>query len=159
MDYPVRLVWGEGLLSFRPEANLAGQVSRVEVYGWDVQRKQAIIGRATADDARSRSRSVAEYLGALVKAPGRVPTLRLRQPVFTQAEADKRARAALSERTRKFLTGEAEAVGLPELRPDRTVQIDNLGKSFSKVYYIESASHRVDSAGYRTRFKVRETNL
>jgi phage protein D len=155
----VRLVWGEGLLSFKPEANLAGQVSRVEVYGWDVQRKQAIIGRATADDARARSKSVAEYLGQVFRAPNRMPTLRLRQPVFTQAEADKRARAALSEIARKFLTGEAEALGLPELRPDRTVQIDNLGESFSKVYYIESASHRIDAGGYRTRFKVRETNL
>ena len=155
----VRLVWGEGLLSFKPEANLAGQVSKVEVYGWDVQRKQAIVGRASADDARPQSKSVSEYLRSVVKAPGRAPTMRLRQPVFTQAEADKRARAALSERTRKFLTGEAEAVGLPELRPDRTVQIDNLGKSFSKIYYVESASHRVDAGGYRTRFKVRETNL
>ena len=31
----VELVYGQGLLSFKPEANLASQVSRVEVYGWD----------------------------------------------------------------------------------------------------------------------------
>jgi phage protein D len=156
----VRLVWGEGLLSFKPEANLAGQVSKVEICGWDVARKQAIVGQASADDSSGpRGKSVSQYLNSLVQAPGKAPTLRLRQPVFTQAEADKRAKAALGEKTKKFLTGDAEAIGLPDLRPDRTVQMDNLGVAFSKVYYIEQATHRVDSSGYRTRFKVRETNL
>jgi phage protein D len=156
----VRLVWGEGLVSFKPEANLAGQVSKVEVYGWDLKTKQAIVGRASAGDSGGvRGKSVGEYLSSVVRAASREPTLRLRQPVFTQAEADKRAKAALSEKTRKFVTGEAEAIGLPELRPDRTVQMDNLGAAFSKIYYIEQATHRVDSNGYRTQFKVRETQL
>jgi phage protein D len=154
-----QLAWGAGLLSFRPEANLAGQVSKVEVYSWDVKRKQAIIGRASADDAGPRGKSIAQHLSSMVRAPDRAPTLRLRQPAFTQAEADTRAKAALGEKTKEFLTGDAEAIGLPELRPDCTVQLDNLGKLFSKTYYIQQASHRVDSNGYRTRFKVRETKL
>ncbi len=155
----VRLAWGAGLLSFRPEANLAGQVSKVEVYSWDVKRKQAIIGRASADDAGPRGKSISQHLNSMMRAPDRAPTLRLRQPAFTQAEADTRAKAALGEKTKEFLTGDAEALGLPELRPDCTVQLDNLGKLFSKTYYIQQASHRVDSNGYRTRFKVRETSL
>ena len=156
----VRLSWGEGLLSFKPQANLGGQVSRVEVYGWDIRRKEAIVGRASADDGSSaQGKSVGRYLNAFVRAPDKQPTLRLRQPVFTQSEANQRAKAALSERTKTFLTGDAEAIGLPELRPDRTVQIDNLGPSFSKTYYIEQATHRIDTNGYRTRFKVRETKL
>lgn len=156
----VRLKWGEDLLSFKPEANLAGQVSKVEVYGWDVKRKEVIVGRASAeDDSGSQGKSVGQHLNALVHAPGKQPTLRLRQPVFTQSEANQRAKAALSEKTKVFLSGEAEAIGLPELRPDRTVQIDNIGSAFSKVYYIEQATHRIDANGYRTRFKVRETKL
>lgn len=152
------LKWGAGLLSFKPEANLAGQVSKVEVYGWDVKSKQPIIGHASADDvAGPRGKSIAQHVSSLVRAPDRQPTLRSRQPVFTQAEADKRAKAALGDLTNKFLTGDAECIGLPELRPDRTVELTNLGEAFSKVYYIEQASHRVDSGGYRTRFKVRET--
>jgi hypothetical protein len=159
-DPVVRLAWGEGLLSFRPQANLAGQVSKVEVHGSDVARKEVFIGRAdAASDGGARAKSVAQHLGSLVRAPGKQPVLRLRQPVFTQAEADQRAKAALSERTREFLTGDAEAVGLPELRPDRTVQIDKIGDAFSKTYYIEKATHRIDASGYRTRFHVRETTL
>jgi len=155
----VRLAWGEGLLSFAPEASIAGQVSKVEVYGWSVARKEPIIGRASADDARPKSKSVGQYLNALARVPGRAPTLRLRQPVFTQAEADKRANAALGQKTKKFLKGDAESVGLPELRPDCTVELANLGEAFSKIYYIEQATHRIDGGGYRTKFKVRETNL
>ena len=151
-----KLKWGGGLLSFKPEANLAGQVSKLEVYGWDIKRKEAFVGRASATDAGPQGKTIAQHVGSLVRAPDRQPTLRLRQPVFTQAEADKRAKAALGEMTKKFLTGDAESVGLPELRPDCTVELTNLGEAFSKVYYIEQASHRFDSGGYRTRFKVRE---
>ena len=151
-----KLKWGAGLQSFKPQANLAGQVSRVEVYGWDVNRKETIVGRASATDAGPRGKTIAQHVGSLVRAPDRQPTLRLRQPVFTQAEADKRAKAALGELTRKFLTGDAESVGVPELRPDCTVELVGLGDTFSKIYYIEQATHKVDTSGYRTKFKVRE---
>jgi phage protein D len=151
------LRWGEGLLSFKPNANLAGQVARAEVYGWDVNRKEQIVGRASADERGPGRKSVSEHLSSLIRAPGKEPVLRLRQPVFTQTEANKRAKAALAEKTNKFLTGDGECIGLPELRPDRTVQLENLGAAFSKIYYIEQATHRVDSNGYRTKFKVRES--
>lgn len=151
-----KLKWGTGLLSFKSSANLAGQVTKVEVYGRDVKRNEAIVGRASASDAGPQGKTIAQHVGSLVRAPDRQPVLRLRQPVFTQAEADKRAKAALGEMTKKFLTGDAESIGLPELRPDRTVELAGLGNAFSKIYYIEQASHRLDSAGYRTRFKVRE---
>jgi len=158
-DPVVRLTWGKGLVSFRPQANLAGQVAKVEVIGSDMARKTTFIGRASAESGGARAKTIAEHLAALVRAPGRQPVLRLRQPVFSQAEADQRAKAALGERTREFLTGEVESIGLPELRPDRTVLIDGIGAPFSKVYYIEQATHRIDASGYRTRFRVRETAL
>ena len=94
-----------------------------------------------------------------VRDPAKRPILRLRQPVFTQAEANQRAKAILNERAKQFLTGEGETIGLPELRPDCNVELANLGFPFSKVYYIQQATHKIDSNGYRTRFKVKETGL
>jgi phage protein D len=79
--------------------------------------------------------------------------------VFTQAEAEKRANAALNERAKQFLTGEGESIGLPDVRPDRNVMLDNLGAPFSKTYYVQQATHKIDGNGYRTRFKVKETGL
>lgn len=156
----VRLSYGEGLVSFKPEANLAGQISRVEVYGWDRKTKKPIIGRASAGEESGLSgKSAGQRLDAFVREPAKRPTLRLRQPVFTQSEADQRAKAALNERAKQFLTGEGEAIGLPDIRPDRNVELDKLGAPFSKTYYIQQATHKIDASGYRTRFKVKETGL
>jgi phage protein D len=156
----VELVYGEGLLSFKPEANLAGQVSRVELFGWHPGTKKPIVGRASAgEEAALSGKSGGEFLNAFVRDSLKRPTLRIRQPVFTQAEADQRARAVLNDNAKKFLTGEGEAIGLPELRPDRNVQLSRLGPFFSKTYYIETATHKIDTNGYRTRFKVKESGL
>ena len=76
--------------------------------------------------------------------------------MFTQSEANERAQAALSEQAKKFLTGDGETIGLPEVRPDRNIELVSLGKAFSRTYYIEQATHKIDSNGYRTKFKVKE---
>lgn len=156
----VRLVYGEGLLSFKPEANLARQVSDVEVHGWDPMAKKEIVGKAKAgQESGLTGTSAGQHLNSFVRDPEKRPTLSLRQPVFTQAEADQRAKALLNDRARQFLTGEGEAIGLPELRPDRRVQLDGLGTPFSKAYYLQQTTHKIDTSGYRTRFKVKEPGL
>jgi len=155
-----KMAWGEGLLSFKPEANLAGQIAKVEVHGWDRNAKKAIVGIAKAgEESGLVGKSAGQHLLRFVRDPNKLPTLRLRQPVFTQSEANQRAKAALNERAKQFLTGEAECVGLPEIRPDRKVFLDKLGAPFSKTYYVQQATHKIDSSGYRTRFKVKETGL
>lgn len=153
----VRLVYGEGLLSFKPDMNLAGQIAKVEVYGWNPKTKKPLIGTASAgEESGLRGKSAGQHLNALVRDTSKRPTLRLRQPVFSQAEADQRAKAALNDYAKKFLTGEGEAIGLPEVRPDRNVELARLGAPFSMTYYIQQATHKIDSNGYRTRFKVKE---
>lgn len=160
-DPVVTLAWGEGLLSFKPEANLAGQVSRVEVHGWDHKRKKQIVGEARAGEEsglEGQEKSAGQYVNAaLIQDPDKLPVLRLRQPVFTMSEARERAKAALNEHAKKFLTGEAESIGLPEIRPDYRVRLENLGDLFSKAYYVQKATHRIDANGYRTRFTIKET--
>lgn len=153
------LRWGEGLLNFKPEANLAGQVSRVEVVGWDVNTKKSIVGRAEAGAVSGLDSGNSSAANLLGNAKFQQPVLRLRQPVFSQADADKRARAFLNEKAKQFLTGDAESIGLPEIRPDTNVTLDNLGAHFSKTYYVQQATHKVDTNGYRTRFKVAESSL
>lgn len=156
------LAWGSGLLSFKPVANLAGQVSAVEVYGWDPARGETITGRASNGELSGLDASQAgpgELFNKFVYDSSKKPVLRLRQPVRSQAEANTRARAALNENAKQFLTGDAEAIGLPEIRPDCNIALDNLGAPFSKTYYVQQATHKIDSNGYRTRFKIKETGI
>lgn len=156
------LAWGTGLLSFKPTANLAGQVSAVEVYGWDPKQQKKIIGRAASGELsgkEARQKSPADLFAGVVRDGRKQPVLRLRQPVFSQAEADMRAKAALNENAKQFLTGDAESIGVPEILPDRNIELRNLGAPFSKTYYIQQATHKIDAGGYRTRFKIKETAL
>ncbi|MEA2894746.1 MAG: uncharacterized protein QOJ84_361 [Bradyrhizobium sp.] len=158
----LRLAWGEGLLSFKPQANLAGQISKVEIYGWDPKKKEKILGVARAGEEsgkKGNGNSGGEKLKALVTDPGKQPVLRLRQPVFSVTEANDRASAVLNDQAGKFLTGDAETIGLPEIRPDRTVMLDNLGAPFSRIYYVQQATHKIDGNGYRTRFSVKGPEL
>lgn len=158
-DGLVTLRWGRTLLSFKPEANLAAQVSRVEVYGWDTDRKQPIVGTAVAGEESGHDPRRSSGGEQLRRATGREVVLQLRQPVFTEAEAKRRALALLNDHAKQFVTGEAECLGLPELLPDRNVNLADLGQPFSKTYYIQQATHRMDGGGYSTRIKLKETTL
>jgi phage protein D len=157
-DGLLTLKWGEGLLSFKPEANLAAQVASVEVYGWDRDNKKAIVGKATAGEESGHDAS-RQSGGEKLKKIAANSVLQLRQPVFTEAEAKRRAEAVLNDHAKRFVTGEAETIGLPDILPDTNVVIGNLGQPFSKTYYVQQTTHKLDGSGYRTRFKVKETTL
>lgn len=152
----VTLEWGKSLLSFKPDGNIAGQISGVEVYGWDPKTKDRIVGKAMHGEEPGRDpgrESGGDKITAVLR---KQPILRVRQPVFSAAEATQRARALLKERADQFLTGEGETIGIPDVVPGRNVTIAGLGKAFSKTYYVQEATHRFDSGGYRTRFMVKD---
>jgi uncharacterized protein len=155
----VTLEWGKGLLSFKPDGNLAGQVSSVEVYGWDAKTMDKIVGKAVNGEEPGRDPKSESAGDAIKTVLRRQPVLRVRQPVFSQADATEKARALLKEKAEQFLTGEGETLGLPKILPDNNITLLGLGGKFSKTYYVREATHRFDSGGYRTRFKVKETTM
>ncbi len=155
----VTLEWGKGLLSFTPEINISEQISKVEVRGWDVNSKKELIGVAQAGDEPGRDpgrRSGAEFVKKICKDSGE---LKVRMPAFTQQEVDRRAKGLLTRRAEMFVKGSGESIGLPEILPDTNVNLLGMGKLFSKVYYVEQATHTVSTSGYRTTFKVKDTTI
>lgn len=156
----IELEWGRGLLSFSPELNLSEQVAQVEVHGWNIQTKQPIVGKAKRGDEPGRDQaksSGAEYLQKFCDV--KQSTLRIREPVFSQQEADQRARAILKRRAEGFVGGSGESIGIPEIRPNVNIRLGGLGKFFSSTFYIKQATHTVDSSGYRTSFSVKDTTI
>jgi phage protein D len=162
----IELKWGRGLVSFSPEIKLSEQVSQVEVYGWDVQRKEKIVGKAKRGDEPGRDQtrgsgkkraSGAEYLKKVCRDDP--STLRLREPVFSQQEADQRAKAILKRHAEGFVGGRGESIGIPELRADTNVTLQGLGDFFNTTFYVKQATHTVNNTGYRTTFQVGDVTI
>lgn len=153
------LTWGEGLLSFSPEANLARQIAEVRVHGRSAGTGEAFVGTARA--GKETGVGPAEETGGkqTMKFLARQPVLNVRAPVTNQQEADTLAQAILDERAQKFVAGSGESVGLPEVLPDTRLSLEGLGRAFSKTYYVTEATHKIDGSGYRTTFKVDEKSL
>ncbi|HET9371415.1 MAG TPA: hypothetical protein VFO19_14245, partial [Vicinamibacterales bacterium] len=162
----IELVWGRGLMSFSPEINLSEQVTAVEVYGWNVQAKERIVGRARKGDEPGRDRtrasgtpriSGAEALKKISKNDEGV--LRVREPVFSQQQADQTARAILKRRSEGFVGGRGDSIGIPDIKPNANVSLKGLGDLFSTTFYVHQATHTIDSSGYRTSFDVKDTTI
>ena len=148
------LKWGADLLSFRPEANLGNQVSRVEVHGWDELAKKPILGEARA---RGHAGGKAETGGQIQQDFLAQEVVRkLRLPVRTKKEADERAEAELARTIVDHLKGDGETFGFPELLPDTRIKLTGLGAKFSRTYYVTKTVHSFNSSGYRTRFSIEE---
>jgi len=151
------LEWGKGLLSFSPEINLAEQISKVEVRGWDINSKQEIVGKAEAGEepARAPGRlSGAEVVKKVCREQGE---MKVREAVFSQQEAKRRAEAILKERSELFVQGSGESIGMPEIRAGNFIELKGMGQLFSRPYYIQQSTHTINSSGYRTTFKTKDT--
>lgn len=154
----VILEWGQSLLSFSPEINIAGQVSKVVWNGWDMMSKKTITadidstdtigdgGKKTAMEIVKGffGQDIVEYLNA---------------PVISQQDAESQARSMLGRYSANLVTGNGESPGIPEIQAGRSLKFTGLGKIFSKTYYIVSTTHKIDRTGYVTQFSVRSNKI
>jgi phage protein D len=145
------LEYGKGLLSFTPELNTADQISEVVVRGWNPSTKKEIV--ATAKNQKSpQGQSGGE---AVAKIYGKVETRVTSMPITSQQEADILARSILNKKSVGLVRGNAECIGIPEIRAGRIINLTGLGKNFSQKYFIEKTTHNISSSGYSTTFAVR----
>lgn len=155
----ITLPWGGGLTTFSPEANLAKQIAAVEVVGTSATTGQQIVGRAERGQEEGRDPGDESGPERLADALAAQPVLRVRAGVHTQDEADARALAILQERAQDFVSGTAECIGLPELRPDMNVAFEGLGRGFSKSYWISAVVHAISGSGFTSTLNVQEPSL
>jgi phage protein D len=124
-----------------------------------MKSKKAIVGKAGKGDELGRDRgrrSGADVMASIYKED---TVLRIRQPVYSQQEADRQAKAILRKRSEIFVKGRGESVGIPEIRAGTNIELLGLGKVFSKTYYIEKATHTINASGYKTLFNVKDTTI
>jgi Bacteriophage probable baseplate hub protein len=146
------LKWGISLMDFKPTLTTANQIKSVTVHGWNRSTKQPITGRASLDDPKSKlNRDLYKHLENCDAREERV----VDEPVFTQDEADERARGILLERSKDLVKASGTCVGLPDLRAGQRVRIAGLGARFSGEYFITDTTHTISDAGYITKFNGR----
>ena len=154
----VSLEWGKGLLSFSPEINIAEQVTKVEVRGWDVNTKKEVVGTAQAGEEPGRVQGRQSGAEVLKKVCREENELKVRESVFSKQEAKRRADALLKERAEQFVKGSGESIGMPEIHAGTYIELKGMGKLFSRSYYIEQCTHTINTSGYRTTFKTKDTS-
>jgi uncharacterized protein len=160
-DRPIRvyeLVWGESLIEFTPVLTLSRQVASVTVRGWDPRTKEPIEATADHNDlppgqgGGSSGPAAAARIGG-----GGKQEIVVDAPVFSQQEAEERAKALLADRAYEFVTGSGRVIGLPDLRPGDNLRLLKLGDRFSGTYYVKKVEHTLGGSGFTTQFDVRRT--
>jgi len=160
-EYSPRLTlrWGESLLDFSPQVSTVGQVAAVSMkftlrelrlsflvtVGWDFDR-EALVMSVLPGEAAKGAKAVSGPAYSIVD-----------QPIGSPADIANSALVILRllrQKLNKRLTGSGSAVGDPAIRAGAMVRIEGLGPDFSGNYRVASATHTVDSSGYRTNFQV-----
>ncbi|GAA2751241.1 VgrG-related protein [Kitasatospora cinereorecta] len=140
---------GRNLLRCHTMVTSADQVGDVEVRGWDVRAKRAVVGHAPAD--RTDRLSLGLTPGQVARPFGESVLLATDVPYGSQAEADQAARSLAADVASSFAELEAVAMGIPRLRAGAAVALTNIGAPFEGRYTVTSTRHVFDPAvGYQT---------
>jgi uncharacterized protein involved in type VI secretion and phage assembly len=144
------LEYGIDLMSFSMRRSAHGQVGGVTVRGWDVAKKQAIVGTAASSEV-----AVGDLKGTTDSALfGTNKMLAVYAPIFNQAEAGKVAQAVLDEISSRHMRVEGSCFGIPAMKPGTTVEVKKIGATYSGTYYLTACIHRYDMNGYVTEFEA-----
>jgi phage protein D len=170
LDNCLDLVWGRDLLEFKPKFK-----------GWDIYTHATSGGsHPTRRQALREIVNASEIDSDLHTVPGGdvpISAIEAHRMYFSREGAEDgnpksidtrnldsdrirlKATAELRRSAREFLTAEASLIGTPKLRPGIHVNIKGLYAPFDGIYYVTQSTHTIDSAGYRTRIKLRRPGM
>lgn len=150
---PLVLVLGRDLLRVQCAVTSAEQVKEVQVRGWDVAQKKALVATAPGT-TRSAVLSGADPAG-LARKFGNPVYVSTDVPYGTQAEVDTAAAAVAEQIGGAFAQFEGVAIGNAKVRAGAAVALAELGAPFDGKYLVTTSRHRYDTTtGYTTAFTV-----
>jgi phage protein D len=158
------LTWGESLLDFSPKMSTVGQVAAVSMkftlreipldflvtVFWDFDRESlgiSIVPGAAAKGAKAVSGPAFTIIDEPISSPADI--------VNSSLKIYRELRNKLNNR----LTGSGSAIGDPRIRAGAVVRLEGLGPDFSGNYRVASATHSLDTGGYKTSFEVKKEIL
>lgn len=153
------LTWGESLMEFSPQISTVGQIANVAMKftmrelplsflvsaGWDFDRESLAVNVVPGEAA------------SFAKAANGPAINIVDQPISSPADIGNSALQIIRQLRQKLnnrLTGSGSAVGDPRIRAGAIITLEGLGPDFSGDYRVTSATHTINSGGYRTNFQV-----
>lgn len=148
----LELALGDELKRARVLADLAHQITKATVKGWDVSSGQAMDGdgqeNALGPGAGKKGGAI------LPDALGDRKYHSCHLFTYNQDEVDAAADAVRNRRARRFLRVQGVTTGTPALRVGTQAKLTGIGQWFSNTYYVTAVRHLFDLArGYRTEFE------
>jgi uncharacterized protein involved in type VI secretion and phage assembly len=149
----VKLSMVENMVEFRPRLSAVEHVDKVQVRGWDVKAKQAVVGQATSS-----------------KLPPQVDVkpkdwLKLKPELLysdcrntNQTQAQTLAQSLLDRQQSRYIEAEGRTLGQPDLLAGAQVEVSAVGKRFAGTYTVTAATHTLDESGYFVDFSVSGVN-
>ncbi|NJN93507.1 MAG: VgrG-related protein [Anaerolineales bacterium] len=142
---------GEALRSFQPILAATHQADKVVVRGWDPATKKEIKGQAKP---ALKQGGVEPGAGMAKKAFGAAEVVVVDEAVATPNEATALAQGLANDLGSEFIQAEGVCFGNPKVKAGFTITIGAVGKRFGGKYFVTSAIHRFDKAGYETHFTI-----
>jgi phage protein D len=148
----LQLSLGSNLLRLRAVVTAAEQVREVEVRGWDVAQKRALVGNAPAATSSATLQTEPAKLATTFNGDRHVG---VDVPYRSQAEVDAAAKALAERVAGAFAELEGTARGNPKLRAGKPISLGLAGEPFDGKYTLTSTRHVFDpEGGYTTSFAV-----
>jgi phage protein D/phage baseplate assembly protein gpV len=151
--------WGVDLKRFEPRLSGTQQVDKATVKGWDVTKKQAIVGNAASSGIMPGG--FGKSGGTAAKSAfSAATTIVVDAPVSTSGDANTAAQAVLDQTASEFIQADGVCFGDPRILPGVEITVKGVGKRFSGKYLVTAATHIFSRGGYETRFTIgsREEN-
>ncbi len=146
----VTLVWGESLIDFNSQTNLASQVKAITVSGCGEKDTEPVEATVKISDV-----GVPKELASIIEKTG--ATKRFVANVAEVAEAEQKARSKFEEMTSALLTGSGSCIGLPDIVVGETLKLEGLTEEFNGLYEITDVTHNVGTGGYTTQFELQRS--
>lgn len=147
------LAWGRSLVEFKPVLTTAGQFKSVAVRGWDRKTQKPIEEKVAFDDKDLKKMNA--KFGELVKECDPKEEQVVDLPVFSKADARRRALALMRDNSARMVRANGTTVGLPELRAGSKLLIQGVGARLSGEYLVTKTAHSIGEGGYTTKFECR----
>ena len=148
----VEVGWGKSLMEFKPTLTTATQIKSVTVRGWNRDTKSVISKTVDLNDPKLNfNGDLKKLLNECDPHEDQV----VNEPVFTEGQAEERARHILENNFRNMVTASCTVVGVPDIRAGRNVKITGAGARFSGTYFVTQTTHSIGGGGYTTQFNAR----